>query len=133
MRNGRGTVLVAYDGSPEAKRALTEAAAFGRRGQRVAVLHVIPAGSISSRLVTVSAEQEAEQRRLLAEAARILAAEGVSADAVGTVGDPLTEILAAVTEVDARLVAVGGHRHLLRHGLGDRLIRRARCGVLVVR
>jgi nucleotide-binding universal stress UspA family protein len=81
----------------------------------------------------VSGEQEAEQRRLLAEAARILAAEGVSAEVVGTVGDPLTEILAAAAKVDARLVAVGGHRHFLRHGLGARLIRRATCGVLVVR
>jgi nucleotide-binding universal stress UspA family protein len=54
-------------------------------------------------------------------------------EAVGTVGDPLTEILAAAAKVDARLVAVGGQRHLLRHGLGDRLIRRASCGVLVVR
>ena len=133
MRNGRGTVLVAYDGSPEARRALTEAAAFARQGRRIVVLHVIPAGSIGSRLVTVSGDQEAEQRRLLAEAARILAAEGVSMEAVGTVGDPLTEILAAAAKVDARLVAVGGQRHLLRHGLGDRLIRRASCGVLVVR
>jgi two-component system sensor histidine kinase KdpD len=31
------------------------------------------------------------------------------------------------------LVAVGGHRHHFRHGIGDRLVRRACCDVLVVR
>jgi len=43
------------------------------------------------------------------------------------------EVPLTMQDLDARLVAVGGQRHLLRHGLGDRLIRRASCGVLVVR
>ena len=133
MRNGGGTVLVAYDGSPEAKRALAEAAVFARHGHRVAVLHVIPAQSVSSRLVTVSEAQGEEQRRLLSEAARLLSREGVEVDTVGVAGDPLREILALAEELDARLVAVGGHRHQFRHGIGDRLVRRACCDVLVVR
>ena len=79
-------MLVAYDGSPEAKRALTEAAALARRGQRVAVL--LPAGSIGSRLVTVGGGKKPSE----AAPGRggILAAEGVSAEVIGTVGDPLT-------------------------------------------
>jgi nucleotide-binding universal stress UspA family protein len=83
--------------------------------------------------VTVSEAQEEEQRRLLSEAARLLSREGVAVDTVGMAGDPLREILALAEELDARLVAVGGHRHQLRHGIGDRLVRRAFCDVLVVR
>jgi nucleotide-binding universal stress UspA family protein len=52
---------------------------------------------------------------------------------VAAAGDPLTEILAAAERLDARLVAVGGQRHRFRHGIGDRLVRRAGCDVLVVR
>ena len=133
MRNGRGTVLVAYDGSPEAKRALAEAAVFVRPGTRVAVVHVIPAQSVSSKLVTVGEDQEEEQRRLLAEASRLLTKQGIEAEAVGAAGDPLREILAAAERLDARLVAVGGHPHHLRRSIGDRLVRRACCDVLVVR
>jgi nucleotide-binding universal stress UspA family protein len=133
MRNGGGTVVVAYDGSPEAKRALAEAAVFARRRHQVAVLHVIPAQSVGSRLVTVADEQEEEQRRLLAEAARLLSMKGVEVEFVAAAGDPLTEILALAEKLEARLVAVGGHRHQFRHGIGDRLVRRAGCDVLVVR
>lgn len=133
MRNGGGTVLVAYDGSPEARRALCEAAVFARRARRMAVLHVIPAQSVSSRLVTVADEQEEEQRRLLAEATRLLSGKGVEVEPFGAAGDPLTEILALAEKLDAPLVVVGGHRHQFRHSIGDRLVRRASCDVLVVR
>jgi nucleotide-binding universal stress UspA family protein len=133
MRNGGGTVLVAYDGSPEAKRALAEAAVLSRRGRRIAVVHVIPAQSVSSRLVTLADGEEDAQRRLLAEAIGLLARQGVEAERVATAGDPLTEILAAAKRLGARLVVVGGHRHQFRHSIGDRLVRRADCDVLVVR
>lgn len=99
----------------------------------MAVVHVIPAQSVGSRLVTVADEQEEKQRRLLSEATRLLAKEGVEAEPVAAAGDPLTEILAAAEVLDARLVAVGGHRHQFRHSIGDRLVRRAGCDVLVVR
>jgi nucleotide-binding universal stress UspA family protein len=133
MRPDPGKVLVAYDGSPEARRAIHEAAALARGGRGVAVVHVIPVRSVSSRLVSLSEDDQALQRRLLAEATRLLAGEGVEAEVVEAAGDPLTEILAAVEKLGARVVAVGGHPHQFRHGLGDRLLRRARCHVLVVR
>ena len=133
MRPDPGKILVAYDGSPEARRALHEAAVLARGGRGVAVVHVIPVQSVGSRLVSLSEDKQALQRRLLAEASRLLAKEGVEAEIVEAAGDPLTEILAAVERLGARLVAVGGHPHHFRHGLGDRLVRRARCDVLVVR
>jgi nucleotide-binding universal stress UspA family protein len=133
MRRDPGTVLIAYDGSPEAKRALHEAARLARGGHGIAVVHVIPVQSVSSRLVSLPEDKQAQHRHLLAEALRLLAKEGVEAEIVEAAGDPLTEILAAVESLGARLVAVGGRPHHFRHGLGDRLVRRAHCDVLVVR
>jgi nucleotide-binding universal stress UspA family protein len=133
MRTDRGKVLVAYDGSPKAQRALHEAAAFARGGGGIAVIHVIPAQSVGSRLVSLSDDQQALQRRVLAEAARLLAKTGVEAEIVEAAGDPLTEILATSERLGVRLLAVGGHRHQFRHGIADRLVRRALCDVLVVR
>jgi nucleotide-binding universal stress UspA family protein len=132
MRTERGKVLVAYDGSPEAQRALHEAAAFAHGGD-VAVVHVIPAQSVGSRLVSLSDDKQDRQRRLLREAARILAKTGVEAEIVEAAGDPVTEILATSERLGVRLLAVGGHRHQFRHGIADRLVRRAPCDVLVVR
>jgi nucleotide-binding universal stress UspA family protein len=133
MRNGHEIVLVAYNGSPEAQRALREAALFVRAGRQLAVVNVIPAQSVGSRLVTVGEKEEELQRRVLAQAERLLANEGLVAIPVAAAGDPLTEILAAAEQLDARLVAVGGHRHQFRQGISDRLVRRAGCDVLVVR
>ena len=133
MRAEPGKVLVAYDGSPEARRALHEAAALPRGGGGIAVVHVIPAQSVSSRLVSLAEDKQALQRRLLAEAARLLAKEGVEAEKVEAAGDPLTEIIAACEQLGAGVVVVGGHSRHLRRGLGDRLARRAPCDVLVVR
>jgi nucleotide-binding universal stress UspA family protein len=132
MRVAPGKILVAFDGSPESRRALREAARIAR-GDGVAVVHVIPAQSVSSRLVSLPAEKQDRQRRLLMEASRLLARDGVEAELVEAAGDPLTEILAASERLGARLLAVGGHRRHFRHGLGDRLVRRAPCDVLVVR
>jgi nucleotide-binding universal stress UspA family protein len=133
MKPDPGKVLVAYDGSAESRRALREAAALARGGRGVAIVHVIPVRSVSSRLVSFTEDDQALQRRLLAEAARLLAKQGVEAETVEAAGDPFTEILAACEQLGARVVVVGGHPHLFRHGLGDKLAQRAPCDVLVVR
>jgi nucleotide-binding universal stress UspA family protein len=133
VRTPPGKVLVAYDGSPEAQRALREAAGLARGGGGVAVVHVIPVQSVGSRWVSLAEDQHARQRRLLAEATRLLARERVEAELVEAAGDPLTEILAAAEKLGARVIAVGGHPHHFSRGLSDRLLRRAPCNVLVVR
>jgi nucleotide-binding universal stress UspA family protein len=134
MRNGHVSVLVAYDGSPCARRALDHAATLAGPGSRVTVVNVIEEQSVSSRLQTVSDEQRARQRRLLGEAESILSRRGIVPDAVGAAGDRVGEILAAVELTGADLLVVGcdGSRHVLHRSISAVLARKAACDVLVV-
>ena len=129
----RCSVLVAYDGSPEAQRALEHAAGVTEPGAQLTIINVIPVQAVSSRLETISYERRERQERLLRGAQRELARHGITACVVEAAGDPLTEILATAEEVEASTLVVGRRlgRHLHR-SLGDRLMKRARCDVLVV-
>jgi nucleotide-binding universal stress UspA family protein len=131
---GRDGVLVAYDGSPEASRGLIYAANIVGRGGRVTVVNVIPVQSVSARLQTVSDDQRQAQRNLLADARSLLEARGVEATIVGTAGDPVVEILAAREAAGAGALVVGRspRRRALHMRVGDQLVRRAPCDVLVV-
>lgn len=133
-RSAQGcSVLVAYDGSPEAQRALEHAIGLTEPGARLTIINVIPVQAVSSRLQTISDERRESQEQLLSGAQRLLARRGIKARVVDAAGDPLTEILATAEEVEASTLVVG--RRLGRHlhsSLGDRLVKRARCDVLVV-
>jgi nucleotide-binding universal stress UspA family protein len=129
-----GPVLLAYDGSEEARRGLVLAGAMAGPGGQITVVNVIPVHGLGARLETVSEEEASEQRRLLGEARGLLARKGVRAELVEGVGDPFTEILATAAAVDAGTIVIGqGRRRLpLRLSVGERLVRRATCDVLVV-
>lgn len=129
----RGLVLVAWDGSETGRRALRHAARVVGRGGRIAVVNVLRAQSVGSRLQTVSDEARAEQQAILEQAAVLLAQAGVQAELVAAIGDPVTEIEAAAKRLHADTVVVGrsGRRRL--HGrVADRLVRRGGPDVLVV-
>jgi nucleotide-binding universal stress UspA family protein len=130
----RGRVLVAWDGSETGRRALLHAARVVGRGGRVAVVNVVRAQSIGSRLQTVSDEARAEQQAVLEQAAVLLAQSGVQAELVAATGDPVTEIEAAAKRFHADTVVVGrSGRRGLHAGVADRLVRRGGPDVLVVR
>lgn len=129
----RGLVLVAWDGSETGRRALLHAARVVGRGGRIAVVNVLRAQSVGSRLQTVSDEARAEQQAILEQAAVLLAQAGVQVELVAAIGDPVTEIEAAAKRLHAATVVVGrsGRRRL--HGrVADRLVRRGGPDVLVV-
>lgn len=129
-----GPVLVAWDGSESAKRALLHAARVVGRGGRVTVINVIPSQSIGSRLQTVSDEARADQRTMLEQAALLLARCGVHADLVFAAGDPLTEITATAERLHAETVVVGRSGRRRPHArIADRLVRRGGADILVVR
>jgi nucleotide-binding universal stress UspA family protein len=129
-----GKIVVAYDGSPQARTALLHAAAIVGPGSRITVVNVIPVLGVSARLETVRDTQDDEQRRLLQEAGALLGRKGVKADLVGVIGDPFAEILAAATAAGAGTIVIGKarRRRPLRLSVGERLVRRATCDVLVV-
>jgi nucleotide-binding universal stress UspA family protein len=127
--------MVAYDGSPAARRALAHAADVVGRAGTVAVVNVIPVQSVSSRLITVTDGQREAQRELLDEARSVLASHGVHSELVGACGDPYTEILAAADRDGVQILVVGRRGRRWRHlggSLAIRLARRAHHDVLVV-
>lgn len=129
----RGLVLVAWDGSETGRRALLHAARVVGRGGRIAVVNVLRAQSVGSRLQTVSDEARAEQQAILEQAAVLLAQAGVQVELVAAIGDPVTETEAAAKRLHADTAVVGrsGRRRL--HGrVADRLVRRGGPDVLVV-
>jgi monovalent cation/proton antiporter MnhG/PhaG subunit len=99
-------MLVAYDGSDPAKRALTVAAEIAASGADIAVVNVAPplgepdfAGS--------PAVEDPEQEQLLAEARAEVARRGTPAVTVRRRGDAVTEVLAAAEELSAEVIVVG--------------------------
>jgi nucleotide-binding universal stress UspA family protein len=136
MATARPIVLVGYDGSEPAQRALEHAAKLvGSRGS-VSVINVIRAQSVSSRWVTVTDKERATQDRLLRESERVLAGLGVDANIIAAAGDPATEILAASKSIEAGVIVIGRRKRsttrLIRTPLSNTLIRRAGIDVLVV-
>jgi nucleotide-binding universal stress UspA family protein len=136
MAEAKGSVLVAYDGSAVARRALEHAARLVGAGRVVSVINVVEAQSLSSRLETVSDAQRAKQDELLAEAERLLARREVGANLVRAAGDRSAEILAAAGAIDADVIVIGRNRHtaphLVHRSLSSTLSRRATADVLVV-
>jgi nucleotide-binding universal stress UspA family protein len=128
-------VVVAYDGSASAHRALEHAAGLVDRGGTVGVVNVIAVQSVGARLETVSDAQRTEQDHLLREAEQVLTRRGVYAQPIRAAGDPATEILSAAEAIDADVLVVGRTRRRAlppHRSLTGTLTRRASCDVLVV-
>ena len=129
------TILVAYDGSAEAERALMHAAELVGPDGSVSVVNVIPVQSISSRLETVSEAQRDQQREILRNAGRLLSARQVDIEPIAAAGDPVREIREAGETTGAEMIVIGRHHgvhQLVPGSVSARLIRRAPCDVLVV-
>ena len=127
-------VLLAYDGSTPAQRALVLAAELADPGGTVTIVNVMPEPGVSAR-IEPPIEERARQRRLLDDAGRYLAERGVGASALAPVGDAATQILAAAKETGADVIVVGrrhGHRPHVLGSISSRLVRSADCDVLVV-
>jgi nucleotide-binding universal stress UspA family protein len=136
MATGRPTVIVGYDGSEPAQRALEHAAELVGRNGTVSVINVIKAQSVSSRLVTLTDKERALQGRLLRESERALNSLGVVATLIAAAGDPATEILAASESIGASVIVIGRRKRskprLVGTPLSNALVRRAAADVLVV-
>ena len=138
-------ILVAYDGSESAKRALEEAAKLIEDGASVTVVsvaEVLPQfGRAPEMLVP---EEHQERRRELAEAKEILNEKeilrerGIKAKTVERRGDAATMILDEAEKEGVELIVMGtrglgsGKRWLLG-SVSTKVLHHAPCNVLVVR
>jgi nucleotide-binding universal stress UspA family protein len=134
-------ILLAADGSEEAKLAATTAAALA--GDTDSELHVVTVGPF---LPTVFAATEEEPARMAREARRTLdeqvglieAAGGSVSQAHLRLGGAAEEIVALAEDVGAGLIAMGsrgrgGIRRALMGSVSERVVRHAHCPVFVVR
>jgi nucleotide-binding universal stress UspA family protein len=132
-------LLVAYDGSDGARRALKETARLAHNGVAVTVVSVAePLPHVGRAPAMRLPEEEAERARELAEAKALLHEQGVEADTVERYGDPATMILDEAEAEGADLIVLGtrglgaGKRWLLG-SVSTKVLHHAACNVLVVR
>jgi nucleotide-binding universal stress UspA family protein len=146
------TIVVGYDGSEPAVRALERAAqlAHALRSRVIAVTVTEPiaaygaaaaapgyAAPVGPALEEVHEAQEARAERLLAEARTRLRGRGIEAQTVSALGAPAAAIVQEAEEHDADLIVVGTREpgffeRLYRGSVSQGVARKARCDVLVV-
>jgi nucleotide-binding universal stress UspA family protein len=133
------TIVVGYDESPEAGRALERSTELAKAlGARVVVASVAPilqAAGHSAGPYDPSDPPE-RHREVATAAAAKLTEQGVTATAVSGVGDAGDAIVALAGEHDADLIVVGmsHHPHIARWygGVSEDVAHNARCDVLLV-
>lgn len=132
-------VLLAYDGSDGARRALDTVAALHHEGDVVTIVgsaEGLPLFGYAGTLPTP--EQEKERHRQLVEAETALAARGIEATLVERHGDPATAILDEAGQRDVDLIVLGtrglsaAERWLLG-SVSTKVAHHAHCSVLVAR
>lgn len=129
------TVVLGYDGSRAARRALVRAAEAAGKGGRVLVVIAVPpvepfAQERSSRVD--------EPRRLIEQASAVLREHGVEVSTRVAAAEPAEALVAAASESNAMLIVVGARgdsyvRRALRGSVGEKLVGRAPCDLLIAR
>ena len=133
------TILLPFDFSTPARRALESARSLVARPQLLWVLYVIPPLEATSPGVVLGQTEPKELRRRADEAlAEALAEAGLSGcHRRVTLGDPAAEILDAAGELDVEMIVIPsrgktGLRRWMIGSVAERVVRRARCPVLVL-
>jgi nucleotide-binding universal stress UspA family protein len=133
------SIVVGFDGSEQARRALERAATLAAGGD-ITVVTAVPFSPIATKGPSpiVDPREEEERVQLLGEAQASLAQHGLQAHAVEVHGDAATAIVNTAKDANADMIVIGKHG---RHGALARLlgstaehvVRNAPCDVLVVK
>ena len=127
-------ILIGYDGSDCARRALELAASLARNGARGTVATVCEMMSVG----VPDPFAAEEQKLLLAEGRDLLAARSIRADTIDPLDiDPADGLVGAAKKIGADLIVMGTHSRgpLARVALGSvagTVVHHAPCSVLVV-
>ncbi len=134
------TIVIAYDETDPARRALERAAQVAKAFEAKLVVTSVAPVTITTTGRSIGAdpvETAAEHRQELADARAYLEGEGLTADYVEAVGHEAESILEVARERSADLIVVGSreltmlHR-LLGQSVSDAVSHGARCDVLIV-
>lgn len=127
-------VLVAYEDSSAARRALEHAADLARPTDRMTVVNVMHEPAVSARIGPPP--ERIRQQEILDDAGGYLADRGIEARTLAKIGDNAAhEILTAADDVGADVLVVARRRRPTAHILGStssRIVHSAKCDVLVV-
>jgi nucleotide-binding universal stress UspA family protein len=129
-------IVVGYDGSDSARRALERAAALADEDTRITVVSAVH-GVYSKVGVTFDPVEEEDHARHLREALARLTELGVDARTVEGKGDPAELIVNQAEQEGADLIVVGSEgknliERLLLGSVSSGVVDRARTDVLVV-
>jgi nucleotide-binding universal stress UspA family protein len=134
------TIVVAYDETAPAKRALKRAAELAKAfDAKVVVTSVAPLLHSSPRAITQvdPTDSLADHDAELAGAEAYLEEQGIAPELVPAVGDPASAIVRLADERGADLVVVGTREpglvdRVLRHSVSQNVARHSRRDVLIV-
>ena len=134
------TVVVGYDGSPPAERALERAATIVGVGGLVVVVtatpSLVPQGVVTEPILDTPPPDE--RSAMLEHSRELLRERGVATQLVAADSDPALALVQVARDEDADLIVVGhtGSGYVTRALLGstaENVLRHAPCDVLVVR
>jgi nucleotide-binding universal stress UspA family protein len=134
------TIVVGYDETPAANRALERAAELaGAFGSHIIVTSVAPIVTSVGRSAgpVDAADPPAEHVRELGDARSFLEGKGLTADYVPAVGHPAETIVQVADERKADLIVVGTRElgvvgRLLGQSVSEGVVHKADCDVLIV-
>jgi nucleotide-binding universal stress UspA family protein len=131
-------ILVGFDGSPNARRALEEALDLAKPDTRITVVAVAQAPPAPGQALPAGAEGLEERRQELEDARRLLAELGRDAELAAVSGAPADVLVEEAAQRGADLIVVGrrglsGAERLVMGSVSAKIARTARCSVLIVR
>lgn len=133
-----GIILVAYDGSELAKKALEKAARLLKEGDELVLVHVIPVNILAEFAEMAPDVTKAKAQGMMNEALAGLRTKGKGATGMVREGDIAEEILKIGNDLQVDLIVLGekGVSKVGRFALGsvaDKVMRYARRPVLLVK
>lgn len=104
-----GKILVGYDGSEGAKKAVDRAVSMMKEGDRIVVVFVIPPTTMEEFAGFDSDLTMEKARGLLDEVVESLSKKGIEVAGIVSEGDVADEIVGLGTELDCDLIVVGSY------------------------
>ena len=133
-----GIILVAYDGSELARKALNKAVELLKKGDDLILAHVIPTTMLAEFVDIPPEVTTAKAQGLMNEALSMLKEKGVQATGLVREGDIADTIIKIGSELQVDIIVLGekGVSKVDRFALGsvaDKVVKYARRPVLIVK
>lgn len=131
-------ILVGFDGSTNAHRALEEAVDLAKADTRITVVAAAQKPAPPGQVLPIGAEGLEERMHELEDARRYLAAVGLDAEVVVVSGAPADVLVEEAERRGADLIVVGrrgldGAERLVMGSVSSKVARTAPCSVLIAR